>query len=69
MKDEDLPGLLPDNQLYELLDKAKQDDKDAVKTVAEHNIKLVLLIVNKIFGTIEWACSLQGARPFILCMC
>lgn len=54
MKDEDLPGLLPDDQLYELLDKAKQDDKDAVKTVAEHNIKLVLMIVNKNFGTVEW---------------
>lgn len=54
MKDEDLPGLLPDDQLYELLDKAKQDDKDAVKTVAEHNIKLVLMIVNKNFKTVEW---------------
>lgn len=54
IKDENLPDFLPDSQLYELLNKAKKDDEDAIKIVAEHNIKLVLMIVNKNFKTVEW---------------
>ena len=35
---DNLPELLPNDQLYELLDKAKQGDEDALKIVAEHQI-------------------------------
>ena len=51
---DNLPELLPNDQLYELLDKAKQGDEDALKIVAEHNIRLVLMIVGKNFQTVEW---------------
>ena len=39
---DNLPEILNKSQLYELLEKAKANDKTAIKTIVEHNIRLVL---------------------------
>lgn len=49
-----LPMPLPKDQLYEFLDKVEQGDKDAIRIVVEHNIRLVLYQVNNRFKTVEY---------------
>ena len=49
-----LPNPLPKFQVYELLDKVKQGDKDAIKMIIEHNIRLVLYRVNNRFKSVEY---------------
>lgn len=49
-----LPKILPKSQIYELLDKVKQGDKDATKMIVEHNIRLVLHQVSNRFKFIEY---------------
>ena len=48
-----LPNPLPKLETKELLDKAKQGDEEAIKTLAQHNIKLVLYEVFNRFKTVE----------------
>lgn len=49
-----LPNPLPKSQLYELLDKVEQGNEDAAKIIIEHNIRLVLYLVNNKFKSIEY---------------
>ena len=49
-----LPGILNKSQLYELLEKAKANDKTAIKTIVEHNIRLVLYEVTNRFKSVEY---------------
>lgn len=49
-----LPKSLPKSQLYELLDKIEQGNEDAAKIIIEHNIRLVLYLVNNKFKSIEY---------------
>ena len=55
MNTNELPQLLPKSQINELLDKVKQGNKDAIKMIAEHNIRLVLYQVNNRFKFVEYA--------------
>ena len=50
---DNLPGILNKSQLYELLEKAKVNDKTAIKTIVEHNIRLVLYEVTNRFKSVE----------------
>ena len=49
-----LPQLLSKSQLNQLLDRVKLGDEEAIKMVAEHNIRLVLYQVNNRFKSIEY---------------
>ena len=51
---DNLPGILNNSQLYELLEKAKANDKTAIKTIVEHNIRLVLYEVTNRFKSVEY---------------
>lgn len=51
---DNLPGILNKSQLYELLEKAKANDKTAIKTIVEHNIRLVLYEVTNRFKSVEY---------------
>ena len=49
-----LPQLLSKSQLNQLLDRVKLGDEEAIKMVAEHNIRLVLHEVNNRFKSVEY---------------
>ena len=49
-----LPQLLSKSQLNELLDRVKLGNEEAIKMVAEHNIRLVLHEVNNRFKSVEY---------------
>ena len=49
-----LPQLLSKSQLNQLLDRVKLGDEEAIKMVAEHNIRLVLYQVNNRFKSVEY---------------
>ena len=49
-----LPKILSKSQLYELLDKVGQEDINAVKIIAEHNIRLVLYQVTNKFKFVDY---------------
>lgn len=50
---DELPKPLSNIQLNVLLDKVNHGDEVAIKTVAEHNIRLVLYEVNSKFSLVE----------------
>ena len=49
-----LPKPLPEQEVYELLEKIKQDDEQAKTKLVEHNIRLVLYRVTGRFSTVTY---------------
>ena len=49
-----LPKPLSKSQLYELLDKVKQGDINAIDTITKHNIRLVLYQVTNKFKFVDY---------------
>lgn len=52
--DVELPKALIKAQIYELLDKIKQGDEEAIKIMVEHNIRLVLHEVTGRFKSVAY---------------
>lgn len=49
-----LPKPLKKSELYKLLNEVKNGNKEAKKTIIEHNIRLVLFIVKERFNTVDY---------------
>ena len=49
-----MPKPLSKSQLYELLDKVKQGDINAIDTITKHNIRLVLYQVTNKFKFVDY---------------